>query len=77
MKLCMMSFALCCITIRARIALIPGQPTYELEPVRDTEFGLKGLSGFSVVFLLDGTTVEKIEVRQPNGVFMAVPQQEE
>jgi CubicO group peptidase (beta-lactamase class C family) len=58
-------------------AVLPGQPTYELEPIRETEFGLKGLTGFSLVFILDGGSVKEIEVRQPNGVFTAIPKREE
>jgi hypothetical protein len=47
-----------------------GQPPYELVPYRRTEFDLKGLQGFSLVFTLDakGNAIEAV-ARQPNGVF--------
>jgi CubicO group peptidase (beta-lactamase class C family) len=48
------------------------QPPYELVPYRRTEFDLKGLTGFSVVFTLDaGGAVTELQSRQPNGVFTA------
>ena len=54
-------------------ASLPGQPDYELVPYRDTEFTLKGLSGFSVAFQTDETgAVTAAEVTRPNGVFTAV-----
>jgi hypothetical protein len=50
----------------------PGDPDYELEPIKGTEFRVKKLSGFSVEFVLDeaGTVVEAL-VTQPDGVFTA------
>ena len=61
------------ITLRGESALqvsIPGQPDYELVPYRDTEFTLKGLSGFGVAFKIDGTgAVTAAVITQPNGVF--------
>ena len=50
---------------------IAGQPSYDLEPDRDDEFNLKGLTGFSVKFLegTDGTLFARFN--QPNGVFDA------
>lgn len=49
---------------------VPGQPTYELVPTSDTEFDLKGLSGFAVQFVLDedGSCMEA-KFKQPNGTF--------
>lgn len=58
-------------------AVLSGQPSLELEPIRGTEFGLKGLTGFKVVFVLDGSDVTEILFHQPNGVFPARPKQEE
>jgi CubicO group peptidase (beta-lactamase class C family) len=51
---------------------LPGQPDFELEPVKGTEFRLKGLSGFAVEFKADesGTITEAV-VTQPNAVFVA------
>jgi len=56
----------------ALIAVVGSQPPYQLVPKRGTEFTLKGLTGFSVVFTMtaDGT-VSGAQVRQPNGVFTA------
>lgn len=54
-------------------AVLPGQPSYGLEPLRGTEFALEGLSGFTVVFVLDGDRVTEVQFHQPNGVFTAVP----
>ncbi len=51
---------------------IPGQPLYLLDPDRDDEFFLRGLSGFSLRFVSEaGGTVTALESRQPNGVFTA------
>jgi CubicO group peptidase (beta-lactamase class C family) len=35
------------------VAIVPGQPEYELVPYKGTEFNLKGMAGFSVEFNLD------------------------
>lgn len=51
---------------------VPGQPTYELEPYKDTEYNLKGLTGFSVRFTLEKGKVTAAVFHQPNGVFTAV-----
>ena len=50
-------------------ATLPGQQ-YELEPMRNTEFGLKGLAGFSAIFVLgeDGVPTEA-QLHRPNGMF--------
>lgn len=50
---------------------IPGQPTYELEPYRGTEFDLKGLKGYSVRFTMQDGAVKEMIFIQPNGVFTA------
>lgn len=46
-----------------------GQPIYTLEPYKDTEFRLKGLVGFSAVFVLEGGRVTALKSVQPNGTF--------
>lgn len=54
------------------IASIPGQPDYELEPYRGTEFQLKGLTGFSLEFKKDmAGAVTEVVVTQPYGVVIA------
>ncbi len=58
-------------------ASIPGQPVYELVPLRGTEFALKGLAGFSAVFVVDPEgQVTELQFHQPNGVFTAPRKQE-
>jgi CubicO group peptidase (beta-lactamase class C family) len=53
-------------------AIVPGQPTYVLEPRRNDTFALKGLNGFSVHFLAESNgKVNGCEFIQPNGVFGA------
>lgn len=47
---------------------LPGQPDFELEPVKGTEFRVKGLSGFAVEFNEDAS---EAVVTQPGGVFVA------
>ncbi len=55
------------------VAIIPGQPTYDLKPYRGTEYNLKGLTGFSVEFVIDGKDkVVEANFIQPNGIFTAV-----
>jgi hypothetical protein len=51
---------------------LPGQPTFELEPYRGTEYRIKNMPGFSVEFEL-GESGEATELafHQPNGVFTA------
>lgn len=54
------------------IAFVVGQPIYELVPVKETEFILKGLPEFSFKFILDADGVAvSIEINQANGVFIA------
>ena len=51
---------------------VPGQPEYELAPVKPDEFNLKAVSGFSVKFLVnDKKETEAMQFIQPNGVFKA------
>ena len=61
----------------ALVVEILGQPPYELEPVRDGEFRFAALSGFSLVFVMDGDQVVEIEVRQPDGVYTATPKSQD
>ncbi len=51
---------------------VPGQPTYELVPSRGTVFSVKGLSGYSVRFIVEAGEVTAASFVQPNGVFRAV-----
>jgi len=51
---------------------VPGQPEYELSPVKPDEFNLKAVSGFSVKFLMnDKKETEAMQFIQPNGIFKA------
>ncbi len=50
-------------------ASVPGQPPFELEPIQNTEFGLKGLNGYSVEFIMDKKgVVKEAKFNQPDGV---------
>ena len=52
--------------------LVPGQPEYELIPVKQDEFNLKNASGFSCKFLWnDKKEIDAVQFNQPNGVFKA------
>ncbi|MCP2604929.1 serine hydrolase [Candidatus Aminicenantes bacterium AH-873-B07] len=54
------------------ILIVPGQPEYELEPYKGTEFSLKNLKGFSVEFKKDNSgKVVSLIIKQPNGIFIA------
>jgi len=50
---------------------VPGQPTYDLEPYLGTEFRLKGLEGYSVLFQVEKKDVTGLVFIQPNGTFPA------
>ncbi|HVS63779.1 MAG TPA: serine hydrolase [Thermoanaerobaculia bacterium] len=51
---------------------LPGQPIYRLEPIRENEFELQGMPGFSVEFVRDDDgAVTAIRFVQPNGIFEA------
>lgn len=53
--------------------LVPGQPDYELVPVKEHEFDIKNLKGFSVKFSVDKEgRVEHASFIQPNGIFKAI-----
>lgn len=48
-----------------------GQPTFELEPYRGTEYRFKGVAGYSIEFLLDDGKKKVLgaKLHQPNGIF--------
>jgi len=52
--------------------IVPGQTPYELVPGRGLSFAMKGLTGYSVRFVLDkdGAPTE-LTVIQPEAVFTA------
>jgi len=51
---------------------VPGQPPYDLVFYRGTSFNPKGMDGFTIKFILDGSgNVTGLESHQPNGVFTA------
>ncbi|MFA9454565.1 MAG: serine hydrolase [Candidatus Aminicenantaceae bacterium] len=52
--------------------LVPGQPEYELEPYKGTQFTLKGIPGVSIEFIQDESgQVSEAKITQPEGVFTA------
>jgi CubicO group peptidase (beta-lactamase class C family) len=54
------------------MVLVPGQPDYELVPVKKDEFDLKVVKGYSVRFeVTDKNEVLSISFVQPNGTFKA------
>lgn len=54
------------------IAILPGQPEYELVPKHGTTFDIKGLSGYSFEFRKDASgAVTEAVVYQPEGTFVA------
>lgn len=59
------------VSLRGNIlsASIPGQPTIELVPYKETEFTLKGLEDYSVRFVMDKGEVIEIIIKQPGGSF--------
>jgi CubicO group peptidase (beta-lactamase class C family) len=57
----------------ALVALIPGQPNYELVPSGENEFTVKGLMGTLVRFVRGETAVEEIVLVHPYGAFSAIP----
>ncbi len=51
---------------------VPGQPEYELVPVKPDEFNLKSISGYSLKFLAnDKKEIDAVQFIQPNGIFKA------
>ena len=54
------------------VLTLPGQ-RHELEPASGTTFRLRGLSGFSLEFVLDGGAVKEVRIHQPDGTHVATP----
>lgn len=50
---------------------VPGQPNYALVPRTETDFGLKGMEGYSLSATLEGERCTRITFLQPNGTFVA------
>lgn len=51
-------------------AIVPGQPEYEMEAVKENTFNLKGLNGFSARFEIDDKgRVIFCQLTQPNGTY--------
>lgn len=51
---------------------VPGQPTYTLVPQKEHHFSIKNLTGFAIIFKVDGNNpAESVVFNQPNGVFTA------
>jgi CubicO group peptidase (beta-lactamase class C family) len=51
---------------------VPGQPQYELVPIKGLSFEVKGMSGFSIDFVKDASgKLSEAVFHQPNGVFHA------
>ncbi|HLG63211.1 MAG TPA: DUF3471 domain-containing protein [Ktedonosporobacter sp.] len=67
--------------VRATVALkgektlqltVPGQPEYELEPYKGTEFRVKNMSGFSLEFMrAEAGQITAVVITQPFGTFTA------
>jgi hypothetical protein len=54
------------------MVLVPGQPDYELVPVKENMFNLKIISGYSVKFEKDEKgNISSLSFIQPNGTFKA------
>jgi CubicO group peptidase (beta-lactamase class C family) len=54
------------------MVLVPGQPDYEMVPVKENVFNFKALSGYSVKFEKDDKgNVTSLNFIQPNGTFKA------
>lgn len=52
-------------------AFIAGQPEYELIPVKEHVFALKGLDGFRFIFNVENGQAIELISEQPNGSFKA------
>ncbi len=50
---------------------VPGQPDYELMPVKEHEFKLKAADGFTFRFTIEAGKVTEMVAIQPNGTFKA------
>ncbi len=56
------------------VAIIPGQPNYELTPARENEFTVKTMTGSTVRFVMDvDNKVQEILLIHPYGAFTATP----
>ena len=54
------------------VLTVPGQPKYELVPVKGTTFDLKGLSGYSIEFKkAEGGKATEAIFYQPEGTYIA------
>ena len=55
------------------MVLVPGQPDYELEPLKQDQFKLKIADGYEVHFEIDDkNSVISLSFVQPNGTFKAM-----
>ncbi|PIS03426.1 MAG: hypothetical protein COT85_00140 [Chlamydiae bacterium CG10_big_fil_rev_8_21_14_0_10_42_34] len=58
----------------ALVAIIPGQPNYQLIPTCENEFTVKSLTGTTVRFVMDpNNKVDEILMIHPYGAFSAIP----
>jgi CubicO group peptidase (beta-lactamase class C family) len=58
----------------ALIAIIPGQPNYELVPSAENEFTIKTMTGSTVHFMMDAINkVQEVLLIHPYGAFSATP----
>lgn len=58
----------------ALVAIVPGQPNYELTPARENEFLIKSMTGSTVRFVMDAQNkVDEILLIHPYGAFSAKP----
>lgn len=59
---------------RTLVAIIPGQPNYELTPSRENEFVVKSMTSSTVRFVMDEESkVQEILIIHPYGAFSATP----
>ncbi len=55
------------------VALIPGQPVFELLPNAESTFTVKGKTGYTVRFVLENDIIQEVLLIQPYGAFSAKP----
>ena len=53
------------------VLIVPGQPPYDLEPYKGTEFVFKDLEGYAVEFVMDDGKATQLVIKQPQGIFTA------
>jgi CubicO group peptidase (beta-lactamase class C family) len=58
---------------QALIAIIPGQPNYDLVPAGENEFSVKSMTGSTVRFVMRDDRVEEVLLIHPYGAFTATP----